>query len=288
MARLIGSVGRLHGRNSRNYVSDQKVVQDLLNKIPSNIGGAGGSLNERMVEGIVSQKLYMAILRFQQKYVPQFADGHVDPNGATFNEMERMANFSNGMATFQKGVKAVEQTATARNNAVISPQSVAPFSAGPIRGDLKDPVSIRNWVLENVPCFQGPVPKELTQAVYAKLRQWHVSPRVISLGLALTRRDGYVFYYDSDAYIRPHVDVGGRDVNGNYYPPGDKMSADVSDRRQRNIATMEMLNAKYEQAMFTHNSKDMQRIAQNFADLLNAASPSNQKYSGAHRFYGER
>jgi hypothetical protein len=87
---LTSSVGRRYGRDSRNRISDQKIVQDLLNKIPASAGGAGGTLNERMVEGVCSNNLYLAILSFQKKNVPQFADGHVDPGGRTLDTMVNM------------------------------------------------------------------------------------------------------------------------------------------------------------------------------------------------------
>jgi len=80
-----------HGRDSRNRVSDQKIVQDLLNRIPASAGGTEGLLNERMVEGICSNKLFLAILNFQKKNLPQFADGHVDPDSRSTEAMERLA-----------------------------------------------------------------------------------------------------------------------------------------------------------------------------------------------------
>src|SRR4051794_29312982 len=97
--RLTGSVGRRHGRDSRNHVSDQKIVQDLLNRIPASVGGAGGTLNERMIEGVCSDRLYLAILKFQQNALPQWADGHVDPVGRTIDAMERMAKFNDTLVS---------------------------------------------------------------------------------------------------------------------------------------------------------------------------------------------
>ncbi len=88
---LISSVGRRQGRDSQNRVNDQKIVQDLLNKIPASAGGAEGSLNERMVEGICSNKLFLAILTFQKRNLPQSADGHIDPGGRSLDALERMA-----------------------------------------------------------------------------------------------------------------------------------------------------------------------------------------------------
>jgi hypothetical protein len=101
---LTGSVGRRHGRNSRNHVSDQKIVQDFLNRIPASAGGAERTLNERMVEGICSDKLSLAILNFQKKNLPQFADGHVDPASRTLDAMERMAKLNEFLVSANKAI----------------------------------------------------------------------------------------------------------------------------------------------------------------------------------------
>jgi|SRR5215475_5668412 len=114
----MSSVGRRHGRDSRNRVSDQKIVQELLNKIPASAGGAGGSLNGRMVEGICSNNLYSAILQFQNKNVPQFADGHVDPNSPTFVAMVRMAQFSDFLVATKKTFAEAQEKAARERAAV--------------------------------------------------------------------------------------------------------------------------------------------------------------------------
>ncbi|HLK82767.1 MAG TPA: hypothetical protein VKT99_14910 [Xanthobacteraceae bacterium] len=110
---LTSSVGRRHGRDSRNRIADQKIVQDLLNRIPASAGGAGGSLNERMVEGICSNKLHLAILNFQRKNLPpQLADGHVDPGGRTLDAMERMAKINDSLIAANKAIADAAERAS--------------------------------------------------------------------------------------------------------------------------------------------------------------------------------
>jgi hypothetical protein len=115
---LTSSVGRRHGRDSRNRVGDQKIIQNLLNRIPANRGGAGGSLNERLLEGICSHKLHSAILNFQKKNLPQFADGHVDPDGRTLDAMERMVTLNDSVVSAAKAVSDAEEKA-ARHKAAV-------------------------------------------------------------------------------------------------------------------------------------------------------------------------
>ena len=62
----VGRHARTDGRNCQNRKADQKTIMDLLNRIPASAGGAGGSLNEPIVDGICSDGLYRAILRFEE------------------------------------------------------------------------------------------------------------------------------------------------------------------------------------------------------------------------------
>lgn len=86
------SVGRRQGRNSQNRVIDQEIIQSLLNRIPVAQGGTAGTLHERMVDGICSDRLYEAILTFQRVYMGSRADGHIDPHGPTLASLNRLAN----------------------------------------------------------------------------------------------------------------------------------------------------------------------------------------------------
>jgi hypothetical protein len=115
---LTSSVGRRNGRHSRNRISDQKIVQDLLNRIPVSAGGAGGALNERMLEGICSNNLHQAILNFQKKNVPGVADGRVDPGGRTFESLERMAKMNDFIVGVAKKISAAAEKA-ARDKAAV-------------------------------------------------------------------------------------------------------------------------------------------------------------------------
>ena len=115
---LTSSVGRRHGRDSRNRISDQKIVQDLLNRIPVSVGGAGGTLNERMLEGVCSNNLYLAILNFQKRNVPKFADGHVDPGSSTIDVMERMAKMNDLVVSAAKTISDVAEKAARYEAAV--------------------------------------------------------------------------------------------------------------------------------------------------------------------------
>lgn len=69
---LRGRVGRRArtGAHCQNWKSDQEIVIALLNRIPVADGGAGGSLNGRVVAGLASDGLYQAILRFQKQHFP--------------------------------------------------------------------------------------------------------------------------------------------------------------------------------------------------------------------------
>ena len=115
---IVSSVGRRHGVDSRNHISDQKIVQDLLNKIPASAGGAQGALNARIVEGVCSDSLYLAILNFQKANVPQFADGHVAPGSRTLDAMERLAKVPDAGGSAVKAISAAEEKA-ARNKTTI-------------------------------------------------------------------------------------------------------------------------------------------------------------------------
>lgn len=130
---ILSSVGRRQGRNSQNRVADQQIVQSLLNQIPSSQGGASGSLNEQTVDGVCSDRLFEAIMRFQRTHLGARADGHIDPHGPTLRILNRLA----------------EQSAHHRPSIqVLADVPISPLrspQAGPALGDggaiLNDPVS---------------------------------------------------------------------------------------------------------------------------------------------------
>jgi hypothetical protein len=92
---LKGRVGRhtkLQGRHCQNWTDDQSTVIGLLNSIPDAQGGPGDSLiGSRIVNGIASDALYRAIVRFEDKHFPGQRSGFVDPGGAMLKRMEELA-----------------------------------------------------------------------------------------------------------------------------------------------------------------------------------------------------
>jgi hypothetical protein len=129
-------------------------------------------------------------------------------------------------------------------------------------GNFKSPVAVRNWVGQNVPCLKGPVPQEWTHAIYAKLRQYGVSPAVITAGLTLARADGYVFNDDRIKVTAP------KPGPINTAPTMGVPSESPSQARKH---AAEVLEWQFEKAMLNHNYGEMRRLAQQFADLLNNA-----------------
>ena len=90
MSGLRGRVGqhtRSGGRQCQNWVEDQKLVIDILNRIPAIKGGAGGTLGGRIVLGIASHALNLAISRFEDKHFPGQRSGFVDPDGKMWDLM---------------------------------------------------------------------------------------------------------------------------------------------------------------------------------------------------------
>ncbi|SRR6266446_2650875 len=128
-------------------------------------------------------------------------------------------------------------------------------------GNFKSPVAVRNWVGKNVPCTKGPVPQEWTHAIYAKLRQYGVSPAVITAGLTLARADGYVFNDDRIMVTAP------KPITIN---TGPTMGVPSESPRQARIHAAEVLEWQFEKAKLNNNYGEMRRLAQQFADLLNS------------------
>ena len=128
-------------------------------------------------------------------------------------------------------------------------------------GDIRRPQGVRNWVLENVPCFAGPVPDELTKRIYTELQKDGVNTDVISVGLALARKDGYVF----NDY---HVSLTD-------YTPRPMPLSPVPSMRARHPETIEdikqtvsIIDSKYETARLNHNIAQMESLANVLLELL--------------------
>jgi hypothetical protein len=151
------------------------------------------------------------------------------------------------------------------------------FSA--LKGNSKDPMAVSSWVMENVPCFKGPVPQDWTQAVYYEASVRHVPPWALSFALSLTRKYGYQFTDITSGNSRRNpVDLVGVPITR----AGQKMlgklpqqynALDAADRRDRSIGTMKYLDFKFSIASSNHDGPEMLRLAQEFANLLNAARP---------------
>src|ERR1700733_526167 len=93
---LKASVGKYGPQNKQchNTVPDQKVIQNLLNAIPVEHGGADGKLMGSIRQwGVVDEELHKAILKFQKAHAREglSVDGHVDPHEKTIRLMVRLA-----------------------------------------------------------------------------------------------------------------------------------------------------------------------------------------------------
>ncbi len=140
-----------------------------------------------------------------------------------------------------------------------------PIFLGNFKGNFKSPVSVRNWVVENVPCTKGSVPREWTNAIYARLRQSHVDPGIIMTGLTLARADGYVF---DDGLVPLTITPKPMPIN-----TGQHYSVPSESPRQARKHVAEVLEWQFEKAQLNNNYGEMRRIAKQFADLLNSAGP---------------
>ena len=136
-----------------------------------------------------------------------------------------------------------------------------PVFFGTIKGNLRDPQSVRNWVNENVPCFSGVVPPDWTQAVYSELRRSGANTDVISVGLALAQQDGYVFYDDHHSLH----DYTPRPVSSPEPPAMSAAAPMTLDDAKRSAA---IIDGKYEAARLNHNTAQMEALAQMLLDLL--------------------
>lgn len=87
----VGQHAMSGGRQCQNWSSDQQVIIDLLNRIPSSEGGTQGALRGPTISGISSKPLSDAILAFEQHYFPGQHSGFVDPNGPMLRRMEEVA-----------------------------------------------------------------------------------------------------------------------------------------------------------------------------------------------------
>ena len=87
----VGRHTRSGGGHCQNWADDQRVIIDLLNRVPRTSGGAQGGLNPRIVAGICSDDLYAAIAVFEDKYFPGQRSGFLDPGGLMYQKLAMLA-----------------------------------------------------------------------------------------------------------------------------------------------------------------------------------------------------
>ena len=138
-----------------------------------------------------------------------------------------------------------------------------------LKGDPRNSNDVLQWILENVPCFPGTVPKTWEEAVYLQAKRRGVNPTVLSLAISLARSLGYQF---TDPYKIYHIS----DIAPIYRNSGPSMRATTAaEERAGRIAYIEDLEWKYRIASATDNVEQMKRIAMAIVDSLNDADPED-------------
>src|SRR5262245_46350436 len=93
MKPIQASVGKLNGKDCYNVPEDQEAIEQVLDKIPVARGGTAGTVPwPRALWGKCSTPLHSSILNFQTKNGLPYVDGHVDPGGATWVLLARLAS----------------------------------------------------------------------------------------------------------------------------------------------------------------------------------------------------
>lgn len=87
----VGRHAKTGGQHCQNWSQDQQAIVGLLNRIPIDRSGAGGRLKPRIVDGIASDDLFNAILRFEEAHFPGQRSGYVDPGGLMYQRLESAA-----------------------------------------------------------------------------------------------------------------------------------------------------------------------------------------------------
>jgi hypothetical protein len=121
------------GQGGRNLGADVKIVQALLNNVPTLQGGPSPKL---VVDGLVGPKTTGAIFAFQRKQFGQsHADGRVDPGQRTFNSLLALGppsgpdtNFTGGFTPDQiQGIKDDVARGQRMIDNAMSLMALAPF-----------------------------------------------------------------------------------------------------------------------------------------------------------------
>ena len=84
----MGAITRSVGAGGVNKPADVTEIQRLLNLVPAAQGGAAPPL---LAIGTCDPATLAAILNFQKKQVPAFADGRIDPGGPTLAKLNKLA-----------------------------------------------------------------------------------------------------------------------------------------------------------------------------------------------------
>lgn len=89
-----GRVGRHAntGAQCQNWAEDQQTVINMLNVLPLADGGPGGSILGNVINGVASDALYRAILRFQKQQFPAQQIGFIEPGGPVLAKLDALAS----------------------------------------------------------------------------------------------------------------------------------------------------------------------------------------------------
>src|SRR5580765_4620321 len=84
----MGAIMQSVGKGGANQPTDVTEIQRLLNEVPADKGGASPPF---VAFGTCDAATLAAILNFQKKQVPAFADGRIDPGGPTLARLNVLA-----------------------------------------------------------------------------------------------------------------------------------------------------------------------------------------------------
>lgn len=91
---ILGRVGRHAnpGTQCQNWAEDQQTIINMLNVLPLADGGPEASILGKVVNGVASDALYKAILRFQKLQFPAQQIGFIEPGGPILAKLDALAS----------------------------------------------------------------------------------------------------------------------------------------------------------------------------------------------------